>query len=233
MENILMNIRKKWYLPLKISKIAFLSFFCTISFLLTNCQDQFNQITNLDAGVGQQIIILGDSITAGYGLQLEQAYPYLLSQQLNLPILNRGVSGDTTADGLARLSEDVLSQKPWMVIIALGGNDFLKKVAKIETEQNLRAIINQVQAQKAITVLLGMNLGLFKDEYQSLYKSVAEETGSYLIPQVLKGIIDNPKHRQQDIIHPNAKGQEILANHVAKALQPLLKKANNPIGVIK
>ena len=67
----------------------------------------------------------------------------------------------------------------------------------------------------------------------ALYKSVAEETGSYLIPQVLKGIIDNPKHRQQDIIHPNAKGQEILANHVAKALQPLLKKANSPIGVIK
>ena len=224
----MINFGKKWHLPLKISKIAFLSFLCTLLVLLTNCQNQFNQITNLHAGVGQQIIVLGDSITAGYGLSSEQAYPHLLSQKLNLSILNRGVSGDKTADGLARLSEDVLSEKPWMVIIALGGNDFLKKVPKLETEQNLRQMVNQIQAQKAITVLLGMNLGLFKDEYESLYKRVAEETGSYLIPQVLKGIIDNPKHRQEDIIHPNAKGQEILAERIAKALQPLLKKAKKP-----
>ena len=224
----MINLGKKWYLSLKIRQIAVLSFLCTLLFLLTNCQNQFSGITNLHAGAGQQIIVLGDSITAGYGLSLEQAYPHLLSQKLNLPILNRGVSGDQTADGLARLSKDVLSEKPWMVIVALGGNDFLKKVPKIETEQNLRQIVNQIQAQKAITVLLGMNLGLFKDEYKSLYKTVAEETGSYLIPQVLKGIIDNPKHRQEDIIHPNAKGQELLAERIAKALQPLLKKATKP-----
>ena len=197
-------------------------------FLLTNCQNQLSPITNLNHGAGQNIIILGDSITAGYGLNLEQAYPYLLSQKLNLPILNSGVSGDKTADGLARLSNDVLSQEPWIVIIALGGNDFLRKVPKIKTEQNLRMIIAQIQAQRAITVLLGMNLGLFKDEYRDLYQRVAQETGSYLIPQVLKGIIDNPQHRQKDIIHPNARGQEILANRIASDLKPLLEKATYP-----
>ena len=197
-------------------------------FVLTNCQNQLSHITNLNHGAGQNIIILGDSITAGYGLNIEQAYPYLLSQKLNLPILNSGVSGDKTADGLARLSNDVLSQEPWIVIIALGGNDFLRKVPKIKTEQNLRVIIAQIQAQKAITVLLGMNLGLFKDEYRDLYQRVAQETGSYLIPQVLKGIIDNPQHRQEDIIHPNTRGQEILANRVASALEPLLEKATYP-----
>ena len=196
--------------------------------LLTNCQNQLNHITNLNRGAGQNIIVLGDSITAGYGLNTKQAYPYLLSQKLNLPILNRGVSGDKTADGLTRLSADVLSQEPWIVIIALGGNDFLKKVPKIKTEQNLRMIIAQIQARQAITVLLGMNLGLFKDEYRDLYQRVAQETGSYLIPQVLKGIIDNPQHRQEDIIHPNARGQEILANRVASALKPLLEKATYP-----
>ncbi len=197
-------------------------------FLLTNCQNQLSHITNLNHGAGQNIIILGDSITAGYGLNIEQAYPYLLSQKLNLPILNSGVSGDKTADGLARLSNDVLSQEPWIVIIALGGNDFLRKVPKIKTEQNLRMIIAKIQAQQSITVLLGMNLGLFKDEYRDLYQRVAQETGSYLIPQVLKGIIDNPQHRQKDIIHPNARGQEILANRIASDLKPLLEKAAYP-----
>ncbi len=196
--------------------------------LLTNCQNQLSHITNLNRGAGQNIIVLGDSITAGYGLNTEQAYPYLLSQKLNLPILNRGVSGDKTADGLARLSADVLAQEPWIVMIALGGNDFLKKVPKRETEENLRKIITKIQAQQAITVLLGMNLGLFKDEYRDLYQRVAQETGSYLIPQVLKGIIDNPQHRQKDIIHPNARGQEILANRIASDLKPLLEKAAYP-----
>ena len=209
--------------------LIFLVGFCIIG--LNSCQDKLATITNIDLGSGEKIIVLGDSITAGFGLQLEQAYPYLLSQKLGLPIVNRGVSGDRTADGLARLSEDILSENPWLVIVGLGGNDFLKKVPKSETEQNLRDIIGLIQAEKAITVILGMNLGLFSDEYQELYQRVAEETGSYLIPQILKGIIDNPKHRQSDIIHPNAIGQELLAEKIAKGLEPLLKEAKIPINL--
>ena len=171
--------------------------------MLNSCQSEFSNIANINDGTGERILALGDSITAGYGLKQEQAYPYLLSQKINLPIVNVGVSGDKTADALARLPEDVLDENPWMVIVALGGNDFLKKVPKTVTEQNLKEIIAQVQVKKAITVILGMNLGLFTDEYKDLYQRVAEETNSYLIPQVLRGIIDNPKHRQQDIIHPN------------------------------
>ena len=209
--------------------LIFLVGVCIIG--LNSCQDKLATITNIDLGSGEKIIVLGDSITAGFGLQLEQAYPYLLSQKLGLPIVNRGVSGDRTADGLARLSEDILSENPWLVIVGLGGNDFLKKVPKSETEQNLRDIIGLIQAEKAITVILGMNLGLFSDEYQELYQRVAEETGSYLIPQILKGIIDNPKHRQSDIIHPNAIGQELLAEKIAKGLEPLLKEAKIPINL--
>ena len=209
--------------------LIFLVGVCIIG--LNSCQDKLATITNIDLGSGEKIIVLGDSITAGFGLQLEQAYPYLLSQKLGLPIVNRGVSGDRTADGLARLSEDILSENPWLVIVGLGGNDFLKKVPKSETEQNLRDIIGLIQAKKAITVILGMNLGLFSDEYQELYQRVAEETGSYLIPQILKGIIDNPKHRQSDIIHPNVIGQELLAEKIAKGLEPLLKEAKIPINL--
>lgn len=205
-------------------KILLAIFTCYCLVLLNSCQSSINNITNINCATGEEILVLGDSITAGYGLEPKQAYPYLLSQKLNLPIVNLGVSGDTTANGLARLSEDILTEKPWIVIIGLGGNDFLKKVPKKITEQNLKSIISQIQAENAITVLLGMNLGLFTDEYKDLYQNVAEETGSYLIPQVLKGIIDNPKHRQQDIIHPNAIGQAILADKIAQALKPLLDK---------
>lgn len=207
--------------------IIVLSFSCLL--VLNSCQNKFDNIANINNGTGERILVLGDSITAGYGLKPELAYPYLLSQKINLPVVNLGVSGDKTSDALARLSEDVLRENPWMVILALGGNDFLKKVPKTVTEQNLKKIIAQVQAKKAITVILGMNLGLFTDEYKDLYQRVAEETNSYLIPQVLKGIIDNPKHRQQDIIHPNQIGQEILANKIAKSLEPLLKQAKLPV----
>jgi acyl-CoA thioesterase-1 len=216
------------FLPKKSFYFCLLSVFCALLVLLTNCQHQFDNIVNLHSGTGKQIIVLGDSITAGYGLETSQAYPNLLAQKLDLPILNRGVSGDTTADGLQRLEVDVLDESPWLVIVALGGNDFLKKVPKTTTEQNLRSIIAKIQAQKAISVILGMNLGLFKDEYRDLYQRVATDTGSFLIPQVLKGIIDNPKHRQQDIIHPNEIGQEILATHIAKDLQPLIQAATLP-----
>lgn len=206
-----------------------MTFSCII--VLNSCQIKFDNVANINNGTGENILVLGDSITAGYGLKQKQAYPYLLSQKINLPIVNLGVSGDRTSDALARLSEDVLKEKPWMVIVALGGNDFLKKVPKTVTEQNLKEIIAQIQARKAITVILGMNLGLFTDEYKDLYQRVAEETNSYLIPQVLKGIIDNPKHRQQDIIHPNQIGQEILADKIALSLDPLLKQAKLPVSL--
>ena len=199
---------------------------------LNSCNSNLDNITNLNSGSGEKILVLGDSITAGYGLKAEQAYPYFLSQKIDLPVVNQGVSGDTTADALARLSEDILTTKPWLVIIALGGNDFLKKVPKTVTEQNLSKIVTQIQAKQAITVILGMNLGLFTDEYRDLYQRVANETGSFLIPQVLKGIIDNPKHRQQDIIHPNQIGQEILADKIAESLKPLLEEAKVPASLI-
>ena len=227
MKNFIGEFGSGFYTFLR-KNILIITFTLGCVLFLNSCQNKLADITHLDSGTGEKIYILGDSITAGFGLKQEQAYPYLLSQKINLPVVNRGVSGDRTADGLARLSEDVLGEKPWLVIVALGGNDFLKKVPKTETEQNLRKIIAQVQAEKAITVILGMNLGLFSDEYKDLFERVATETGSYLIPQVLKGIIDNPKHRQQDIIHPNQLGQEILADKVAKSLESLLKEAKLP-----
>lgn len=214
-------MQKKWLLAI----------LCGLLVLLTNCQNPVDKVTNLHKGAGGQIIALGDSITAGYGLSPQQAYPALLSQKIGFPVLNKGVSGDTTAMGLARLQTDVLSQAPWIVIVGLGGNDFLRQVPKTETESNLKAIATQIQQQGAIVVLLGMNLGFTRGPYQELYERVANETGSLLISEVLKGIINEPKYRQEDIIHPNADGQELLATRIDEGLKPLLTKATWPKGL--
>ncbi len=208
--------------------VWFLAICCSLLVMLTNCQGQFDDIKNLKTAAGQQAIAFGDSITAGYGVAEEQAYPVLLGQQLGIPILNRGISGDTTMTGLARLQSDVLDENPWLVIVGLGGNDFLQKLPKTETEQNLRTMTNAIQDKGAIVVLLGMNLGILKDTYKALYERVSRDTGAYLIPQVLKGILDDPSRRQDDVIHPNPAGHAVLANRIAEALKPLLETASWP-----
>lgn len=217
-------------------KYRWLNFFslmlCSL-LVFTSCGNYIDSIKNLKAGAGKQVIVLGDSIASGYGVEPNEAFPSVLSQELGLPIVNRGVSGDTTEMALKRLETDVIAAEPWLVIVELGGNDFLRKFAKAETEQNLRQIITKIQEKSAIVVILGMNLGLFTDEYKKIYQRVAEETNAYLIPESLKGILDNPRYRQQDLIHPNVEGHKLLGTRVAKELKPLLAKATWPSALMQ
>ncbi|MDJ1181687.1 arylesterase [Roseofilum casamattae] len=186
------------------------------------------RIANLHNGLGKQIVILGDSIASGYGVAPEEAFPALLSRRINVEVLNRGVSGDTTAMGLARLESDVLDEDPWLVMVELGANDYLRQIPEVETEENLREIITRTQAEGAIVVLIGVNLGFVKDTRKQMFERVADETGSYLIPQILTGIITNPEYRQDDVIHPNAAGHQVISDRVFKGLQPLLQHAKVP-----
>lgn len=195
--------------------------------IVTSCGSSLNHIKNIQAGTGDQIIVLGDSIASGYGVSKTESFPSILSRLLNLPIVNRGVAGDTTADGLNRLQQDVLSASPWLVIVELGGNDYLRKIPLSETERNLRQIITQIQDKKAIVVLLGINTGAV-DQYQAMYANLAEETQAYLIPQIFTGILNDSQYRQDDVIHPNAAGHQKLAERVATALKPLLEQAKKP-----
>lgn len=195
--------------------------------IVTSCGSSLNHIKNIQAGTGDQIIVLGDSIASGYGVSKTESFPSVLSRLLNLPIVNRGVAGDTTADGLNRLQQDVLSASPWLVIVELGGNDYLRRIPVSETERNLRQIITQIQDKKAIVVLLGINTGAV-DQYQVMYANLAEETQAYLIPQIFTGILNDSQYRQDDVIHPNAAGHQKLAERVATALKPLLEQAKKP-----
>lgn len=183
-------------------------------------------VNNLRRGSGAQIIALGDSITAGFGIGSEAAYPNLLSQTLDLPIVNQGKSGDTTAAALSRLQQDVIAADPWLVIVGLGGNDYLRQVPPAQTEANLRQIVTRLQQAGAIVVILGMDISPYSSNYEGLYQRVANDTQAHLIPGVLEGLND-PRYLY-DQIHPNQAGQQILANRIAEGLQPLLQDATLP-----
>ncbi|TVQ13932.1 MAG: arylesterase [Leptolyngbya sp. DLM2.Bin27] len=189
-------------------------------------EDLGGTVKNLNRGTGEQIIALGDSITAGAGVGPAAAYPNLLSQTLELPIVNQGRGGDTTATALNRLQLDVIDANPWLVIVGLGGNDYLQQVPPTETEANLRQIVTRLQQSGAIVVLLGMDVSPFNGSYEGLYQRVANEAQAYLIPGVLSGL--NEARYLSDPIHPNQAGHEILASRVAEGLKPLLEAATLP-----
>jgi len=216
-------------------RIGFLLLFFIAGIAIASCGPSVGQVRNLEAGSGEQIIILGDSIASGYGVASEQAFPAVLSDKLNVPILNRGVAGDTTAMGLKRLEADVLDENPWLVMVELGGNDYLGQIPITEAEENLREIITRIQDRGAIAVILGVYADRIGGDYKRMFESLAKETRSYLIPDLLKGVIGNSKRRQDDVIHPNAAGHEFIGDRVYNDLQPLLKRATIPesLGAIK
>jgi acyl-CoA thioesterase-1 len=180
------------------------------------------------------ILALGDSLTAGLGLPQSQAWPTLLQARLNAAgrnyrVVNAGVSGDTSAAGLARLDWQ-LSQKPAIVVLELGANDGLRGLPVEHTRDNLAKIITRCQAAGAQVLLAGMqippNMGPdYTAAFRALFPALAKEYGVPLIPFLLEGVAGDATLNQADGIHPTAKGHEIVAETVWQALQPLLKPA--------
>ena len=186
---------------------------------------RYANIENLDSR-GANIIAFGDSLTAGYGAGDGEDYPARLSQQIGVPILNAGVSGDTTESALARIEEDVLSRDPRIVIVGLGGNDFLRGVPIATTEANLRSIIQHIHTSGAMVVLLGFTFPTLGRSYDDMYEDIADDEHCLLIPRTLRGILRDPKLRS-DAIHPNAAGYQLMAERVAGPLRKLIAKAND------
>jgi acyl-CoA thioesterase-1 len=187
------------------------------------------------AGAGQavatpvKILALGTSITQGYGLppgtdftvQLQAA---LKREGIDAVVTNAGVSGDTSAGGLARLDWS-LADHPGAVIVELGGNDMLRGIPPAETEKNLRAILARLKSAHVPVLLTGMhaqrNLGAdYVKQFDGIYPRLARETGVLFYPFILDGVALNPKLNQADGMHPNPAGVKIV---VARIL-PLVKK---------
>ncbi len=192
----------------------------------------FGGIAGLRAAEPRTIVFLGDSITAGYGLENPgaEAYPALVSQKLGdaWRVINAGISGDTTAGGLRR-TDWILRQPVDVLVIALGGNDGLRGVAPAVTRENLQAIIDRARKKyPAIQlVLAGMQMPAnmnedFVREYRELYPALAARNRIALVPFLLEGVGGIPELNQADLIHPTAEGQKKVAANVWRTLQPLL-----------
>jgi acyl-CoA thioesterase I len=170
---------------------------------------------------GETIVAFGDSLVEGIGAIEGEDFVSVLSQRLQIPIINLGVSGDTTADGLIRV-EDVLSHNPKIVLVLLGGNDFLKRVPKEEIFQNLTEIITRIQDGGAIVILLGVQGGVFRDGFEKEYEELSEILQTAYIPNVLDGLIGKPDY-MFDALHPNTAGNMIIADKIFPVLQQLLE----------
>ena len=180
------------------------------------------------------ILFFGDSITAGLGVEPEEAYPALIGHQvdsLHLPytVVNAGLSGETSAGGRSRVKW-VLSRQPVRVfVLELGGNDGLRGIPLASTRQNLQAIIDTVRQLSPATkiVLAGMqippNMGpAYTTEFRTIFPTLATQNHLTLIPFLLQGVGGDPKLNQRDGIHPTPQGHKIVAQTVWHTLQPLL-----------
>ena len=190
-----------------------------------------------DASKVITIVALGDSLTAGYGLSRQEAYPALVAEKMRaagyeFEVINAGSSGDTTAGGLRRLPAILRAHKKIDIfILELGINDAFRGVPIDQIRANLQAIIDQVRARhpSAAIVIAGMQLPEFSSDdyvgaFGGIFSAVAEKNHATLIPYLLEGVGGNAELNQWDRVHPNAAGQRVLAENVWRVLEPMLRK---------
>ena len=183
-----------------------------------------------------RIVVFGDSLSAGFGADPGQSFPDYLQKDLDqlgyrYRVVNQGVSGDTTADGLARI-EDAVEQKPAVAILELGGNDGLRGLPVESTKANLEGMIERLEKAGCKILLAGMTLPPnygpeYIKQFQEMYRDLAKDHHLPLIPFLLADLVyQSPKLGliQRDGIHPTAKGNEIVARTVLKKLTPMLRK---------
>ena len=172
-------------------------------------------------GRGKNIIAFGDSLVEGVGASPGNNFVSLLSKKLGADIINAGFGGDTTASALDRLSQDVISRDPKIVVVLLGGNDAVRRIPKQETFKNLEKIIDRVQEKGAGVLLIGIQSGFFRDNYKKDFAALARKKGAWHVPDILDGIFAHPD-LMDDAIHPNDKGYQIIANRLEPVLREML-----------
>jgi acyl-CoA thioesterase-1 len=199
--------------------------------LLAFCCSTFPSQANDTSESRKRLLVLGDSLAAGYGLAAEDAFPVQLAKALrqaghDVTVINAGVSGDTTAGGLARL-DWALADKPQLVIVELGGNDALRGLPPEETRANLDAILERLGKAGVKTLLAGMqaphNLGEhYTTAFNRIYPQLAKQHRVAFYPFFLEGVALDPALNQPDGIHPNARGVAVIVTRILPFVETLL-----------
>ena len=192
------------------------------------------------AAAESTILVIGDSLSAGYGIALGQSWVSLLEQRLaeqGFPhrVINASISGDTSRGGLARLPTALERYRPAIVVLELGGNDGLRGLPLRELEDNLSAMIEQSRQAGAQILLVGMrippNYGpLYTKKFQAVFSNLAERYQLPLVPFLLDGVAGNRDLMQSDGIHPRAEVQPQILDNIWPVLKPLLREAGHRAG---
>ena len=178
------------------------------------------------------ILVFGDSLSAGYGIRQDAAWPALLNKRLaekrlDYSVINASISGETTSGGRSRLDAALNKHKPSIVIIALGSNDGLRGLPIATLRDNLSAMIHSAQKKNTKVLLVGQrlppNYGAYATQFEKIFEEVAKNQKAGLVPFLLDGIATEPKYFQADNLHPTAEAQPILLENVWRELAPLLK----------
>jgi acyl-CoA thioesterase-1 len=188
-----------------------------------------------EADSTRTVLFYGDSLTAGYGIDREQAFPALIQARIDslgwdYEVYNAGLSGETSAGGLRRI-DWILRQKVDVFVLELGANDGLRGIDLKDTRSNLQGIVDRVKTKypDVVVVVVGMqmppNLGPeYTAEFKGLYSSLAEQNGAALIPFLLAGVGDRPELNLPDGNHPTVAGHKVVAENVWAVLGPLLEQ---------
>lgn len=183
---------------------------------------------NAQATQAQTILVLGDSLSAAYGIPRERGWVSLLQQKLpNGNVVNAGISGDTTDGGLARLPNLLQKHKPTIVVIELGANDGLRGFQIQRIRDNLRQLVQLSLRANSKVLLIGMkippNYGLrYTSDFYESYTALAKEFNLPFVPFLLDGVAGNPELMQDDGLHPRAEGQQKILDNIWKYLRPML-----------
>ena len=179
------------------------------------------------------ILIIGDSLSAGYGMALDESWPKLLQKRLDdnghtYRVFNASISGDTTQGGLARFPRLLEKHQPGIVIIELGGNDGLRGIGVDVTRKNFIQMIESSLSIEATVMLAGMRLPpnygqSYTKKFHAMYAELAEQYGLLLVPFLMEGVALDPQLMQDDGIHPNAEAQPRLLDNVWTILAPALE----------
>lgn len=178
------------------------------------------------------ILIFGDSLSAGYGIRPEAAWPALLARRLqekglDYSVVNASISGETSSGGRARIDAALARYSPRVLILALGANDGLRGLPVAQLRDNLTAIVASAQRKKATVLLVGQrlppNYGVYASEFHDSFGAVAKVRKTALVDFLLAGVATQPQLFQADNLHPTAEAQTLLLDNVWRGLAPLLE----------